>query len=111
MTENEAKEWLAEDTSPTLIHIAELKKENPMVYINKAVNIACDALEEIQQYRAIGTIEEFKDLKEKSEPKKPIELDNWGEYWKCPTCDNYVVDNLGCRYKFCPNCGTKIDWQ
>jgi hypothetical protein len=32
--------------------------------------MAKDALEEIQQYRAIGTIEEFKALKEKSVAKK-----------------------------------------
>ena len=61
MTEKEAIEWLAEETSPILIHIAEMKKENPMEYINEAVKVACDALEEIQQYRAIGTIEEIKE--------------------------------------------------
>ena len=57
MTENEAIEWLAEETSPTLIHIAEMKKENPMEYINEAVKVACHALEEIQQYRELGTVE------------------------------------------------------
>ena len=30
------------------------------------------AFEEAEQYRVIGTVEEFKDLKEKSEPKKPF---------------------------------------
>lgn len=64
MTENEAIEWLAEETSPTLIHIAEMKKENPMEYINEAVKVACDALEEIQQYRALGTVEELKTFKD-----------------------------------------------
>lgn len=28
-------------------------------------------IEELTEYRAIGTVEEFKALKEKSEPKKP----------------------------------------
>lgn len=59
MTEKEAIEWLAEETSPTLIHIAEMKKENPMEYINEAVKVACHALEEIQQYREIGTVEGY----------------------------------------------------
>lgn len=62
MTENEAIEWLAEETSPKLIHIAEMKKENPMEYINEAVKVACHALEEVQQYRAIGTIEQLKTM-------------------------------------------------
>lgn len=34
--------------------------------ILKAYEVLKNSLEEIQQYRAIGTIEEFKDLKEKS---------------------------------------------
>lgn len=36
----------------------------------KALDMAIQALEEIQQYRAIGTVEEFKSLKKKNEPKK-----------------------------------------
>lgn len=66
---------------------------------------------ELEQYRAIGTVEEFKALKEKNEPKKPIELDQWGEYWKCPACGKYAVNDLGCKYKYCPNCGTEFDWE
>ncbi len=31
-----------------------------------------NAIEEIQQYRAIGTVEEFKALKEKNVAKKPL---------------------------------------
>lgn len=67
--------------------------------------------DELLAYRAIGTIEEFKALKEKAEPKKPISIDVWGEYWKCPTCGKYVVDNWGCKYKYCRECGTKFDWS
>lgn len=37
-----------------------------------AVDMLLQAFEEAEQYRVIGTVEEFKDLKEKSEPKKPI---------------------------------------
>ena len=36
------------------------------------VDMLLQAFEEAEQYREIGTVEEFKDLKEKSEPKKPI---------------------------------------
>ena len=48
---------------------------------------------------------------EKQIPKKPIEIDTWGEYYKCPICDKYAVDNLGCKYKFCRECGQKFDWE
>lgn len=78
--------------------------------LTKALEVAIQALEEIQAYRAIGTIEELQALKEKAEPKKPISIDVWGEYWKCPTCGKYVVDNWGCKYKYCRECGTKFDW-
>ena len=67
--------------------------------------------DELLAYRAIGTVEEFKALKEKAEPKKAISIDGWGEYWKCPTCGKYVVDNWGCKYKYCRECGTKFDWS
>ena len=81
-------------------------KAEPQTFIDIAKQ-----LEELKQYRAIGTVEEFKALKEKSVAKKPIELDQWGEYWKCPTCGKYAVNDLGCKYKYCPNCGTEFDWE
>ena len=51
------------------------------------------------------------EAKEKQMPKKPIKIDTWGEYYKCPICDKYAVDNFGCKYKFCRECGQKFDWQ
>lgn len=68
-------------------------------------------INDLGEYQAIGTVEEFKALKEKNVAKKPIELDQWGEYWKCPTCGKYAVNDLGCKYKYCPNCGTEFDWE
>ena len=75
-------------------------------------------IEELKTYRAIGTIEEFKALKEKSVEKKPIRRkgmcyakakDGTEDYEiieECPTCKNrlYAVSfNVGyCR------CGQKI---
>jgi hypothetical protein len=65
-----------------------------------AIDMAIKALEEIQQYRAIGTIEEFKDLKEKSAPKKPI-YSNFDE--------NEVGDII--PYKaVCPICGHEFEF-
>ncbi len=61
-----------------------------------------DALEEIQSYRAIGTVEEFKALKEKAEPKKP---DYQWEHEKCPGCGSFHVFG-----RYCSECGQKLDW-
>lgn len=79
------------------------------------IKTAIQALEEIQQYRAIGTVEEFKDLKEKNELKKP-DYEGDGYYcgqivldtWICPNCEkHYEVDYD--NYDYCPNCGQHID--
>lgn len=114
MTENEAIKELKEDYN-------ELGKAIPCdtgwgVAINEAYSIAIKALEEIQEYRAIGTVEEFKALKdinriadnlskmeriefkalkEKNEPKKPYIqqiVKDFREHdcYECPNCDCFV---------------------
>lgn len=65
----------------------------------KAMAKAVKALHEIQQYRAIGTIEDFKALKEKAEPK---EMDRY----YCPICRHYFEDTDA--YNYCPVCGQKM---
>ena len=114
MSENEAIKELKEDYN-------ELGKAIPCdtgwgVAINEAYSIAIKALEEIQEYRAIGTVEEFKALKdinriadnlskmeriefkalkEKNEPKKPYIqqiVKDFREHdcYECPNCDCFV---------------------
>lgn len=56
----------------------------------------------LKEYQEIGTVEEFKALKEKSEPMKPAYQ---GEHEKCPTCGSFGVD------VYCAKCGQKIDWR
>ena len=81
----------------------------------EALDVAIKALEEIEQYRAIGTIDEFKALKEKNVAKEPdYEGDGcWGgrvviDTWICPNCEkHYEVDYDD--YDYCPNCGQHID--
>ena len=84
MTENEALEIL--------------NNESDDVYkVQVALKVARKALEEIQQYRAIGTIEEFKALNEKLEKIKFIinekhylnaEECDYGNYY---TCENALM--------------------
>lgn len=71
----------------------------------KAMAKAVKALHEIQQYRAIGTIEEFKALKEKNVAKKPIERErNYLKVFDCPVCNAELYS--GQRY--CDECGQVI---
>ena len=51
----------------------------------KALNIAIKALEEVEQYRAIGTPEECRAAVEKQKAKKPIHNDKC----TCPSCGTH----------------------
>ena len=64
----------------------------------------------VDDYREIGTVEEFKALKEKNVAKKAIAVDS-GVYdypydYECPNCRENV-DELD---HHC-NCGQALDWQ
>lgn len=69
--------------------------------------MAIQVLSEIQAYRAIGTIEEFKALKEKNEPKKPKIWANGTKHCPNEDCEEVVYSSD----EYCLKCGTKIDWQ
>ena len=90
-------------------------KDYPTFATMKVFAQTCrNALEEIQQYRAIGTIEEFKALKDKSEPKKPnqvskaMDKDKFvGLIGRCPNCGSIVAeDNFVCE-----DCFQVLDWS
>lgn len=93
----------------------------------EALRIAGKALEEIQEYRAIGTVEECIEAMDKQKPKKPkhqgtYDSDGvWHEwngingrpYELCPNCGK----NLCCEMpyekkpKHCKECGQMLDWS
>lgn len=94
MTEKEAIKWLG------------VIKQVYSGYPGEAAcNIAIKALEEIQQYRAIGTAEECREAVEKQKPKRR-ELINSG-ISVCPECGAKVKR----CYDFCKDCGQAIDWS
>ncbi len=64
-----------------------------------------EELADFQQYRAIGTIEECREARERQKPKKP-KIINEG-ISTCPICGAKV---LRC-YDFCKDCGQAIDWS
>ncbi len=84
---------------------------------SEACDMAISALEEIQQHRALGTVEELQEAREKQMSKTPY---IWGDgysdgypvydMYDCPNCGrSYEID--GEKYDFCPNCGQAIDWS
>ena len=71
----------------------------------EAMKMAISALEEIQQYRKIGTVEECREAREKQMPKAPKDslkiepvIDENGAY----------VDADTTVYILCPNCGELV---
>lgn len=87
--------------------------------LGQAAFVGIEAIKEIQQYRAIGTVEECREAKEKQIPKNPIEYED--KYYGCPNCGNPVMHKWG-KYPNIPNdksnglpyclgCGQKLDWS
>ena len=78
---------------------------------NEVVDMAIKALEEVQQYRTIGTPEECRAAVEKQKTRKPHKnVEKFGGVW-C-ACGKY----LGKEYfvdkpTYCSDCGQKIDWS
>lgn len=133
MTENEAIKFIGQaviESGKALESLQSIKSEAERIgkvgeyYANlnncikeiEACRVAIIAIEEIQLYRATGTVEEFKALKEKNEPKKPINYDK--HYYKCPICNRDIGIDDDSLYvygeeppHFCQNCGTEFDWS
>lgn len=109
MTENETKavkfiENIKSHAMVTLDHIAkEEPNVSPLVYKGreKKADTILAMVEELQQYRAIGTPGECRAAMEKQTAKKPIAH-------QCLACGNVVILSDG---KYCCNCGQKLDWS
>ena len=65
-----------------------------------AAQIAIKALEEVQQYRAIGTIEECREAVDKMKPKKTAMKAI--KVHICPVC------GFGGIYDYCGNCWQRV---
>ena len=64
-----------------------------------AIQLAIEALKEVQQYREIGTVEECQEAREKQIPKAPIMKPYYEdmpdeEYLCCPTCGDILTDRI-----------------
>lgn len=108
MTENEAIELLNKVMFPPEFAITEQGSKMKVVW-----DMAIQALEKIQQYRTIGTVEDCRVAVERMKPKKVKDrIDDYGDYFgRCPVCDRGVVSQFGTPYQYCPKCGIKLDWS
>lgn len=95
---------------------------------------ALSAMQELQQYRQIGTAEECREARERQQaiPARKTTIFEGGdaeklvakglpnfETFKCPKCGRSVAERTVARtlhpdgyikHKFCRNCGQAIDW-
>lgn len=101
MTENEALK---------MVKGLQIAEEGDMVKTFELKRVLIKALEDIQLYRAIGTVEECRDAVERMKPKKPIEYPKTRRA-DCPNC-GATVRGIDKPYgDYCSRCGQAIDWR
>ena len=81
--------------------------------IYEAFGTAISAMQELQQYRAIGTVEECREARELQQAKRPLLGGNPDmpdtDIFICPACSGVVgIDEE--RAAYCADCGQAIDW-
>lgn len=86
--------------------------------IREALDMAIPALEEIQQYRTIGTVNECRAAVYKTIPQKPtVAKDKYSNVYACPCCGYILIHKdetgyfCGQKYRFCPECGERLKWE
>lgn len=83
---------------------------SPSENIVESHKVISDAIEELKEYREIGTVSEFRELKQKKNPNKPYYVPyssnpNIGN-WHCPACHGIVL-----YYHRVCGCGKHLDWS
>lgn len=108
MTEQEAM-WVLKDFEKQVTAKADGAYQSTIGKM--ACDMAISALEEIQQYRAFGTVEELREARERQVPKKPIRND----LCTCPSCGthNEVIkkrrNTVNNDIVHCWHCGQAIE--
>lgn len=111
-----------EETIETAIHCLGVRAEQEVceecpayleggIACREAARAAISALEELQQYREIGTAEECREAMEKQIPKKPRDVEYDYSYFVCDNCGTiiYTSDEFESHH-YCLNCGRAIEW-
>ena len=110
MTENEAIEWLRAISATQSNSL----NKNSLTDRKEALHMAVAALEEVQQYRAIGTAGECQEAVKKQKPDKPLNKAKVKTFngkafavtGTCPVCNSRLVLST---LKYCYICGQAID--
>ena len=68
-------------------------------------------LEELEQYRALGAVEELKEAREKQIPQKPTDIDEDVNTFVCPSCGHTLIalDDMTV-HQHCLICGKALKW-
>lgn len=69
--------------------------------------IVISAMDELQQYKQLGTMEEVRDAVEKQKKKKPRAITN--RCYVCPRCG--LAASLKIKHNYCDACGQRISWE
>ena len=108
MTENEER---MEELKNALIELVSVSEDNcrseDFERLDNAGAEIMGCLDELNSYRAIGTIEEFKALKEKNTPMELAEHNFQDEvhHYLCPSCRSIV----SCTQNYCEECGQALE--
>ena len=88
-------------------YLIEHKEANISERITKAIILTNEDVNKWDGYRAIGTIEEFKALKEKNTPMELAEHNFRDEvhHYLCPSCRSIV----NCNQNYCEECGQALE--
>lgn len=108
MTENEAIKELETSIDLAKMCTQNYERKNEIQGYEMAIN----ALEEVQQYRKIGTVEECREAVEKQTAKKVKSIspvkdgDSYvGLIGRCPCCGDILEEDT----VYC-DCGQRLDW-
>lgn len=107
--ENEAK-WEYYRAIDIIKRIKTEETHERYVDRHKAFDLAIQALEKVQEYEKIGTVEECRVAVERMKPKKVKgkSATHDGFVANCPSCNKFI------RYiknQFMCDCGQSLDWQ
>ena len=77
------------------------------------LKIAISSIQELMEYKKLGTLEEVQDAVERQQEKKPKNVEMGGyrytDTYRCPTCGgNFSGTGIA---DYCYHCGQKLDWS
>lgn len=76
-----------------------------------ALRVAISAMNELQKYHKLGTLEEVLEAVERNQEKLIANISKGDvlRFGTCPTCNRRISTVEGGNY--CQNCGQKLDWS